>query len=264
MSSEKERASQYRNEAQSDRASAKRKWAEGDLAAAQQLFEDAVAKHQQAIRLLRRALRASRRAPKGNEREELALLRLLSQTQGALGGTWRDASRLYNRTEEDADKVNQALQEAIKAYDEGYHIEKERKQLYQDDDSYNLLQRLVVRLLCDSRALNDTNLEIGNNLNVPEKLKEACKEIERQVVIEKTRNDSWAKADLVLVRALLGQNVEDAVKDLDEDDAEKSFYRSTHTVIESLLDEELGRKDNLKNQLQTFKQSLELKGGFSS
>jgi tetratricopeptide (TPR) repeat protein len=246
MASALETASMYRSNAQIYRKQAKQMREDGNLEEANRLFKDAVNEYEKAIRVLRRELRNVRGAPERGLKEECEHLRLLSQTHGSLGGTWRDARR---------------FDEAIKEYDEGYRIEEERKQRCQDDDSYNLLQRLVVRILRCPRALQDSSKNVGSGLDVPHELTAACHEIERQVLIQQSRNDSWAKADLVLVRALLRQTVKEAISDLETANPDHSFYASTHEVIKSLLDEGLGRGQELGRWLQEFKLFLERRGG---
>jgi len=247
----------YRNTAQTYRNDAKRLIEAQAFGDAKNLFEAAVAEQQKAIRFLRRELNA---VDENRDRgKKLELLRLLSQTYGSLGGTWRDAGRL-EKVESEKKAV---FEKAIKEYDAGYEIEQERKHSYDDDDSYNLLQRIVIRILHSPSCLDDKDQAVVRGLNVPDCLQAASKEIERQVIDEKTRTDSWAKADLVLVRALLGQPVTKALKDLETGNPDLSFYASTHTVIETLIEEGLGKNNRLGDLLREFQISLEQKGGIS-
>jgi hypothetical protein len=249
----------YRNTAQSYRNDAKRLNETLSSGEAQSLFEEAAAEQQKAIRVLRRELGAIRESPEEKHRK-LELLRLLSQTYGSLGGIWRDAAA---RLEPTSEKRTELFKKAIAAYDQGYEIEKERKQFFNDDDSYNLLQRIVVRILHKPSSLDDTDKMVDSNLTIKKALELAHEEIKRQVVVEKTRTDSWAKADLVLVRALLKQSVKETLKDLEMENPDSSFYASTLTVIKALIEEGLGKDQQLGSLLQDFKLSLERKGGIA-
>jgi hypothetical protein len=75
-----------------------------------------------------------RRRQEGYTNDVCRLLESLSQTYGSLGGTWRDAGN---------------LQEAIQRYDQGNLYEEERRRHCTHLDTYNMLQRLIVRLLAN-------------------------------------------------------------------------------------------------------------------
>jgi Tetratricopeptide Repeats-Sensor len=255
----------HRNTAQSYRSEAKRRIEAKSPQEAESFFESAVAEQQKAIRILRRELNSI-----GEEREKkqekLKLLRLLSQTYGSIGGIWRDAAHLEQPSNDEKtndEKRTELFKKAIDAYDQGYEIEKERKQFFNDDDSYNLLQRIVVRILHKPPSLDDSDQTVEGKLTVRQALELAHEEIKRQVVNEKTRTDSWAKADLVLVRALLQEPAEKALKDLEMENPDFSFYASTLTVIKALIEEGLGKDQELGNRLQEFQLFLERKGGIS-
>jgi hypothetical protein len=181
----------YRDEAAGFRKRAKKHAADGKRKEAERLIQLAIDNHQTAVSLLAREVRAIRRQP--DEAGYCDTLEALSQSHGSLGGTWRDAWRLGLK--------EGAIEKAIDAYDAGYEVEQQRLgPPCEALDSYNLLQRLVVRILRHPSCLDDRDTDAGSGLNVPEQLEQARDEIKRQ--IDAGRTDSWAKADSVLAEAM--------------------------------------------------------------
>ena len=158
-----------------------------------------------------------------------------------------------------------AIEQAIEAYDAGYQIEQERLERCDSPDSYNLLQRLVVRILRNAASLDDSSTDAGSGLDVPDQLRRARDEIDRQ--IGAGRRDSWAKADLVLAEFLCKGDAEKRIADLEMSNPDAGFYVSTHAVITSLLEELQGLQASddssidLERGLQRFKRLLERRGG---
>ena len=173
--------------------------------------------------------------------DQILRAELLSQTYGSQGGTYRDAGD---------------FERAIECYDQCYKIELERITQCQHKDSYNLLQRLVVRILHARKVPSGDEAVHGLNMCVA--LDDARKEIERQVF--SGRNDSWALADLALVRFLSGQDAEQAIRDLEGRKSDASFYESTLVVVEALIKEGLGGTA-LGERLERFGRLLRRKGG---
>jgi hypothetical protein len=163
---------------------------------------------------------------------------VLSQTYGSLGGTWRDACDLGK---------------ARDFYDKGNEYETERRRHCGAKDTYNMLQRLIVGLLMNPA-------ELGQDPFVAQ-LKEVQEEIERQV--RDGRNDSWALADLAMVRFLCGTDADVVIADLEKGQAEATFYESTYNVVLALLREGLGKGDPLGARLESFMLLLKRKGGFA-
>lgn len=131
---------------------------------------------------LERQLRVERSHSEGADNVS-ELLAVLSQCLGSLGGTHRDAGR-YDL--------------AQASYERGFVFEKEFnaiavKKRPWEQASYNLLQRLVARVLVDPGVLQRHAFR--------EELAEARQEIVNQIV--SGRFDSWARADEELVNALL-------------------------------------------------------------
>ena len=208
---------------------------ESDPKARVALLEDAEAALQAAISTLRRELRAGeRQALTRSERAELR--ELLSSTMGSLGGTYRDAK----------DYVR-----AIKAYDDGNDIEQERRTEDGHLDSYNLVQRLVVRLL--------QKPELRKDMPFKAELEKVERELDRQRSLG--RRDSWFLADVILVKFLLDEPADKVLTELESKDADASFYESTDQVIGALLDEGLGKGGELESALQRLRQLLQRRGG---
>jgi len=171
------------------------------------------------------------------------LLEALSQTYGSLAGNWRDA-RDYAQ--------------ARAKYDAGNTAEEERRTRCRHLDSYNLLQRLVVRLLEEPKDLErDEAIVDGRSL-------EAALAAARSVIagqVEAGRQDSWALADLALVTILCGESAEATLASLDKRHIDHSFYESTHKAVSALIDEGLGGETELRERLIGFRDFLERKGG---
>lgn len=200
------------------------------------LFNSATANFEKAISLLETALRSVRRQQSGYTPDVCRLLEPLSQTYGSLGGTYRDARNLAR---------------AQDFYDQGNGYEEQRRRYCDAKDSYNLLQRLVVRLLEDpGRALQPDFMAQLNAVR---------EEIQRQV--NNGRDDSWALADLAQARFLCGFDADEAVRDLEQRGAAATFYESTYNGIAALVNEGLGQGDVLGDRLESFKHLLQRKGG---
>jgi len=231
-------AQALRRKARSERDEEKRKGS----------FDAAVATFEGAVALLRRTLRALRRNQSGYTPEICAILESLSQTYGSLGGTWRDAGD-FSR--------------AIELYDQGNEIEEERRRNCDARDSYNLLQRLVVRLLRASTQGGQTSAEtLMKHEEFARELQAARSEIERQVA--QGRTDSWALADLALVRFLCGENADAAIGDLDARKSVGSFYESAYTVVSALVAEGFGKGEVLGGRLDELQRLLRRKGGMEA
>lgn len=163
------------------------------------------------------------------------LVALLSQTWGSLGGTRRDAKD---------------YEAALEAYETGNKIEEERRNLG-DPDSYNLVQRMVVRILAKTSLIDDEAFR--------SELAGVEAELERQYTLG--RRDPWAIADIALVRFLRGQPADDVISNLESRKADTSFYESTREVVCALLAEGLGQGTELGNKLLNFQRLLERRGG---
>src|SRR5262245_36283734 len=166
----------WRLEAQSQRREARTAPA---AEARQQSLEQAVAGLTRAISALKRELRAVKDQP-GAQEDRAKLRELLSQTLGSLGGTYRDGKD---------------YPAAIRYYDEGNEVEDLRRKEDGALDTYNLVQRLVVRLLDSSGKMTD---------EVRQDLRSAQDELGRQN--KRGRRDPWWLADTAVVRVLLNED----------------------------------------------------------
>ena len=123
----------------------------------------------------------------------------------------------------------------------------------------------MVRILRNAASLDDSSTDAGSGLDVPDQLRRARDEIDRQ--IGAGRRASWAKADLVLAEFLCKGDAEKRIADLEMSNPDAGFYVSTHAVITSLLEELQGLQASddssidLERGLQRFKRLLERRGG---
>lgn len=125
----------------------------------------------------------------------------LSDCFGLIGGVerrWADETTDGERVEH--------LQKSIRAYDDGCAYESDER--YRIVNSYNLVNRLIVRILLwpdaltgDSPALSDSEIQ---SLNLPKELDHAAAVI-RQQLAGPRRGDFWALADLALLEVLQGR-----------------------------------------------------------
>jgi hypothetical protein len=233
-----ERATQLRNDAQDLRRQARKETCQKER---DRLFNAAAAQFQMAITVLKRGLRAVRSQQDEYAKDACRVLEALSQSYGSLGGTWRDAGGLRNR------------ELARELYDQGNEYEEERRRNCSAKDTYNMLQRLIIRLLIKNELIGESDFLADLNA--------ARTEIERQVA--KGRDDSWALADLALVRFLCGIEADTVIADLERRKAEATFYESAYNAVAALVDEGLGKGKDLGDRLEAFKRLLQRKGGIA-
>lgn len=196
-------------------------------------LEDARFYYQQAVNLLQTQVPA--RNSVWNDLDKTHAQRLY-QCLGSLGGTWRDAAEL----EPDALKKLSNWNQSINFYDEGYKIESGTDERYPDFkfcDSYNLLQRLVVRILREPRCLTDEDKELGRGLNVPDELAKAQYEINNQLneIDGPRKDDAWAMADLAELLILRGQSSENAWRKFAEHNRSSEAYETNYRAFTALL-----------------------------
>ena len=230
-----QQVTQLRSNAQDKRRSAR---AATDQAGRKRLFDAAAVEFTAAIVALERGLRTARRQQQGYTADVCRLLEALSQTYGSLGGTWRDAGERAQAREK---------------YDKGNEYEEQRRQHCGAKDTYNMLQRLVIRIL-----------EAPKRLDEPEFLAEmnaVRQEIEREV--DAGRDDSWALADLALANFLCGFPADSAIAFLERRNAEPNFYESAYNGVAALVNEGLGKNDALGRRLEDFMRLLKRKGGIA-
>ena len=119
---------------------------------------------------------------------------------------------VYRRWGKDDDSK---YKDSADAYDAGYDIEKCGRADYKIFNSYNLVQRLVARVLVRPAAVLDEDIPVWG-LWVRRRLLAAAKEIKRQQEEEGRGNDVYAAADLALVQLLLGEHGREWEKTLDQ------------------------------------------------
>src|SRR5260370_21617735 len=171
-------------------------------------------------------------SPKRASETEITIAEQLADCWGILGGVYRSQGD---------------LDEARKAYDEGYKDESSNR--FNVINTYNRVNRLVVRILAKPDLLSDSAPlveDIEEPATMRQLLGKADEEIERQLR-EGRRDKPWALADLAMVR-LLGslQNFDLALNALDESSANDPFpYASMLKVIRELIDRRLPMQDEL-------------------
>jgi tetratricopeptide (TPR) repeat protein len=198
-------------------------------------FTIAIKKLEEAIEDLKDELSAVRRTPSA---DKCQILKELSESYGSLGGTQRDSGE---------------LRKALDCYNEGNKYEGERRRDCNAQDTYNLLQRLVIQLLIDPVCIEQP--DFVNEL-------ECVRDVIRAQV-DAGRNDSWALADLILAQFLSGTDADAVLAELEKRQAEKTFYKSTYDVVEALIVEGLGRGSPLEGRLEAFRRLLQRKGGLA-
>ena len=199
------------------------------------LFRAAEGEFRKAITLLERGLRTLRRTEAGYSEQVCRVLAALSRSYGSLGGTLRDAGD---------------LDQARSNYDKGNVYEEERRKKCAAHDTYNMLQRLIIRLLIDPALLGTRGFV--------DDLRAVGHEIERS-----GRKDSWARADSALIELLCGADADAALVDMETLQAETTFYESTFNAVAALVKDGLGKGDKLGEGLESFKRLLQRKGGLA-
>jgi hypothetical protein len=193
-------------------------------------LEDARAELEQAVALLRPVV-PGRGSQVSDGDKEFAMR--LYQCLGSIGGTWRDSAELAL---DDVAK-NQCWRQSVQYYDEGYAIESGTHDKYANFafvDSYNLLQRLVVRVLRTPRSLDDPSSEIVHGLNVPQELAKAERIVNQQLHGPR-ENDAWAMADLALLLILRGHTREEAWREFAETNRSQEAYESNYRAFAALV-----------------------------
>jgi tetratricopeptide (TPR) repeat protein len=145
-------------------------------------FDDALAALNEAEKLIMDELAQLDPSESGPGRYQQSITKQLYHIRGAKGGVYRRMQR-WN--------------DAVKAYDRGYAIESAF------EDSYNLTQRLVTRVLADPASAETPGTEV-EGLDVQKELAAAADTIRRQMSATRER-DEYAAADLLTVTLLLDQ-----------------------------------------------------------
>jgi hypothetical protein len=131
----------------------------------------------------------------------MSLAKELSDCYGLIGGVHRRCA-----DESAGEKRATQLKASIRAYDEGHRYESDPQ--YGIADSYNLVNRLLVRLLLapdaltsDAATVLDANIE---PLRLAHELEQAAATVRWQLTGPR-RGNYWALADLALLEVLLGR-----------------------------------------------------------
>ncbi len=193
----------------------------------------------------------------GGSRSQLASE--LADCYGIQGGIQRRWGLELAGGAQDEDHRLEHLAASVEAYDKGYAFESAKE--FGIVNSYNLVNRLISRILYDPRVLFDPavatsppNVEV---LDVSAKLQEAEEIVRKQLRLER-RGDVWALSDLALLRLLL-----------DRDDADSSYgdftaasppdfaYGSAIDTLEELSQLDLPVAEKLKETTRHLKTRLD-------
>jgi hypothetical protein len=135
----------------------------------------------------------------------LAYARELSDCHGLMGGVHRRCA-----DEAAGEKRIEQLKASIRAYDKGHRYESPE---YGIVDSYNLVNRLLVRVLVAPEALTmDADLVLDPDIdpvNLPRDIERAAATVREQLTGPR-RGNYWAMADLALLEVLLGRRTASA------------------------------------------------------
>ncbi|HYO15414.1 MAG TPA: hypothetical protein VE685_19645 [Thermoanaerobaculia bacterium] len=153
---------------------------------------------------------------------ETDVARELSDCYGSLGGVLRSAGH---------------FEDSVKAYESGYGLEKDKR--YGMINSYNLVQRLVARMLLKPELIGSAewvvkDIEDVEDLDMWKALDDAASVIQEQRSVRAT--DPWFLADRALVFLLLGRpEEEEAWQEFRQAPSFAYAITSTLRVINDLL-----------------------------
>jgi hypothetical protein len=145
-------------------------------------FDDALTALNAAEKLILDELAQLDPSDGGPGRYQQSITKQLYHIRGSKGGVYRRM---------------QSWRDAVNAYDEGYAVESGF------EDSYNLTQRLVTRVLTDPASAETAGAEV-QGLDVRKELAAAATKISNQMSATRER-DEYAAADLLTVTLLLDE-----------------------------------------------------------
>ena len=213
---------------------------EGKYDRAQRLIDDVLERLQEAWDVYGPDIDSAGAEATSDQKE---LVFALAEVHGVRGGILR------SREEYD---------QAVDAYDQGYSFEKHEAR--KADNSYNLLQRLVNRILLEPKLLGAASWNVkGEDLH--EALKAAESVIDQQIngkdkIGGPRKRDPWAACDLVFLLMLqrdqpnqdFRSRLDEAWEILERTRPKKYVYESNLRVIKDLLDD-LGKlPDDSRNE----------------
>lgn len=203
-------------------------------------WEEAMSDLQEAVDLLldHRA-RASPSAPSWLATE-------LADTYGLIGGVEKRWGLVV-----DGEEGRRHLEASVVAYDEGFGYERDLP--LKDANTYNRVNRLVGRVLLDTRVLQQ-DAEFAHELQTAEKVLTEQTETVRQ-------KDPWAWSDLGTVRLLRGKpDAMAAFRELDQLGPPKFVYDSTLTTLKPLCEVASGLRPDLMQAVAQLERSAQYSG----
>lgn len=202
--------------------------ANGDRDRAQEEFRGAELALDEAFRYLDKYESPDPEAPGRASEGETAVAEQLADFWGIRGGLYRSRGSAL------PDDGSHDLETAIQAYDRGSRYElSERFGLL---NSYNTVNRLVLRIIRQPDILTAEEAVPGNRKRMADLLEEAAKLIEAQ--LDKGRTDvAWALADLAMIELLCdGSDLEPILEQFDEATVTDKYpLESMLNVIRDLL-----------------------------
>jgi hypothetical protein len=204
--------------------------ANGDRSKAEEEFRSAETAIEEAFQYLAKYERPDPETPGHASEGEITVAEQLADFWGIRGGLYRSrGSALPDGSGGGAD-----LETAIQAYDRGARYESsERFGLL---NSYNTVNRLVLRIIRQPDILNAEEAVPGDRKRMADLLEDAAKLIEAQ--LDKERKDlAWALADLAMIELLCdGIDLEPILEQLDEATVTDKYpLESMLNVIRDLL-----------------------------
>ncbi len=152
------------------------------------------------------------------------------------------------------------LRASARAYDEGDKYER----LDSVVNSYNLVNRLISRILAEPRLLAEPPADVECEEMGPAAMKAALEEaaeiIATQLVLDR-RGDPWAMADQALVRILLREpqlDAESALRQFRKSSPADYAYESVLSTLEPLSALDLPMASILEEAVQLLVEDLEL------
>ena len=177
----------------------------------------------------------------------------LSDSYGVIGGVqrrWADETAGAEHEEH--------LKSSIRAYDDGFGYESDPQ--YGLVNSYNLVNRLLVRLIWDPEALAAQRQVVIDGttpaLNLAAELDEAAATVRGQLA-GKRRGDHWAMADLALLELLLERgSAASAYADFVDASPRDFEYESALATVRPLASLPLASAESLRDAVNLLEDRL--------
>lgn len=210
-----------------------------------ELYDEGVGFAAEAISLLKAEFATAK-----NDEWKTQLASELGDCHGIIGGIQR---RWGLSTKEPYPRAEHLVQSVL-AYEAGDEWEREKN--YGVVNSYNLVNRLVSRMLLSASDLVELPQEL-EALDIPSALLEASSIVDEQLIL-KRRGDIWAMADQALLRILLQEaDHTSAFSELRAKSPPDYLYESLLATLEPLVALELPMAQVLQRSVELLERDLE-------